>query len=120
MASLLPTLCLAAGQCVIEPAGGYPAEVLYSSLSASSQGERQRMPVARSFEQLARLLNRRFGTQSGPDGFSVAAPGPDLPLAPFGRACLSASSSDESLALAQCWQFRWRTALDPRAPSSVS
>jgi hypothetical protein len=120
LAWILPTLSLAAGQCVLEPLGGSPADFVCASLSDSRQGEHHRMPDARSFEQLARLLNRRLATQSGPNGFPVPIAGPELQLAALGRVCLSAFSSAESLALAQCWQFRWRTALEPRAPSSVS
>ena len=117
---LLPTLCLAEGQCVLGPVGGYTAVFVCASFSATRQGEHRRMPDARSFEQVARLLNRRVGTQSGPGGFPVPMADPEVQLAALGPVCLSAFSSAESLALAQCWQFRWRTALEPRAPSSVS
>jgi hypothetical protein len=116
----LPTLCLAGGQCVLEPVSGYTAVFVCASLSASAQDEQHRMPDARSCEQLVRLLNRRVGTQSGLGGFPVPMAGPELQLAACVPVCLSAFSSAESLALAQGWQFRWRTALEPRAPSSVS
>jgi hypothetical protein len=117
---LLPTLCLAGGQCVIVPVGGYTVYFACASLSDARRGEHHRMPDARSYEQLARLLNRRVGMQSGPGGFPVPVAGSEQPLAALGPVCLSVSSSAESLALGQCWQFRWRTALEPRAPSSVS
>ena len=117
---LLPTLCMAGGQCVLGPVGGYTVYLACASLSDSRQGEHQRMPVARSFEQVARLLNRRVGTQSAPGGFPVPMAGSEQQFAALGPVCLSVFSSAESLALGQCWQFRWRTALEPRAPSSVS
>jgi hypothetical protein len=118
---LLPTLCVAAaGQCVLEPVSGNLAGCFRASLSSSRRGEHTRMPDARSFEQSARLVGRRIGTQSGPSGFPVPLPGSELAPTALGRAYLCAFSSEESLALAKCWQFRWRTALEPRAPSSVS
>jgi hypothetical protein len=120
LAWLLPTLCVAAGQCVLEPADGYPAGFFCASLSASRQGEHPCLPDARSFEYSARAVNRRIGTQSGPSGFPEPLLGSVLHLPALGWICRSAFSSDESLGLAQGWQFRWRTALEPRAPSSVS
>ena len=118
---LLPTLCVAAAEhCVLEPVSGNPAGCLGALLSASRQGGHTRLPDARLFEQSVRVVGRRIGTQSGPSGFPLPLPGSQLAPAGFGQVCLCAFSSDESLALAQCWQFRWRTALEPRAPSSVS
>jgi len=118
---LLPTLCVAAaGQCVLEPLNSYPAGRFRTSLSAAGRGERSRLPDARSFERSARVLNRRIGTHTGPGGLPGPLPCPELRLPALGRIYLCACSSDESLGLAQGWQFRWRTALEPRAPSSVS
>ena len=118
---LLPTLCVAAaGQCVLEPVSGDPAGCLRASLFASRQGKHPRLPDARLFERSARVVGRRMGTQSGPSGFPAPLPGSEAGACALGRVCLCAFSSDTSLGLAQCWQFRWRTALEPRAPSSVS
>ena len=117
---LLPTLCVAAGEGMLEPASGHPAACFRAAWSASRPGEYPRLPDARSFEQSARLVGRRIGTQSGPSGFLVPLPSSEVAPAALRRLYLCAFSSDESLALAQCWQFRWRTALEPRAPSSVS
>jgi hypothetical protein len=118
---LLPAVCVAAAeQSVLEPVGGCSVGCSRSSLSASRQGEHPRLPDARSFEQSARLVGRRIGTQSGPSGCPVALPGSEVAPVALGQVYLCAFFSHESLALAQCWQFRWRTALEPRAPSSVS
>lgn len=118
---LLPTLGLAgSGQYVFEPVSGFPACFSRASFSAAERGERSRMPDVRSFEQLARLQNRRMGTQSGPSGFPVPVPGSEPQLLALGRVYLPAVSSEAALGLAKCWQFHWRTALEPRAPSSVS
>jgi len=66
------------------------------------------------------LQCRRIGTQSGPSGFPVTVPGSERQLFTLRQVCLSAVSSETALGLAQRWQFDLRTALEPRAPSSVS
>ena len=118
---LLPTLGLAGSeQYVLEPASGFPPCFSRASFSAAGQGKRPRMPDVRSFEQLARLQNRRMGTESGPSGMPVPVPGSAPQFLALGRIYLPAVSSEAALGLAKCWQFHWRTALEPRAPSSVS
>jgi hypothetical protein len=116
LAWLLPTLCVAAEECVLEPVSSNSR----SALSASRQGEHPRLPDARSFEQSARLVGRRIGSQTGPSGAPAPLRSSELAPAAPGRVYLCAYSLAESLCLAQGWQFLWRTALEPRAPSSVS
>jgi hypothetical protein len=121
LAWLLPTLGLAASdQYIFAPVSGWPAGCSRASFSAAAHGKHARMPDVRSFEQSARLQSRRIGTQSGPSGFPVTVPGSERQLLALGRVCLSAVSSETALGLAKRWQFHWRTALEPRAPSSVS
>jgi hypothetical protein len=121
LAWLLPTVGLvASGQYNLQPVSGSMAGWSRASFSAAEQGKRPRMPDVRAFEQLARLQNRRVGTQSGPSGFPVPSPGSEPQLPSLGRVYLSAVSSEAALGLAKRWQFHWRTALEPRAPSSVS
>jgi hypothetical protein len=118
---LLPTLELAAsGQYGLGPLGGFPTCWSRAAFSAAEHGKRTRMPDVRSFEQSARLQNRRVGTQSGPSGFPVPILGSALQRLALGRFYLPAVSSEAALGLAKCWQFHWRTALEPRAPSSGS
>lgn len=118
---LLPTLGLAgSGQYVFEPVGGFPACFARAAFSAAEHGKRPRMPDVRSFEQMARLQNRRMGTHSGHSGFPVPILGSEPRLLTLRQACLSAVSSEAALGLAKRWQFQWRTALEPRAPSLVS
>ena len=99
---------------------GTPVGCACALFSASKQGKRTPLPDVRSFAQSARLQNRRMGTQSGPSGLSAPVLGLELPLVAPGRVRLSGFSSEAALGLAKRWQFDWRTALEPRAPSSVS
>ena len=117
---LLPALCVAAGQGVPKSASGYPTGSLCTSLSASRHRGHSRLPDVCAIERLARQFNRRAGTQLGAGGLPVPVPGSEVQPCTIRSIFFSAFSPNESLALAQCWQFRWRTALEPRAPSSVS
>ena len=118
---LLPTLGLTApGQYDFEEGSGSRANGFGVAFSAAGQGKHARLPDVRSFQQSARAQIRRSGTPAGPGGFSVPVAFPEwrhLGLAPV---CLSATASESALGLAKCWQFHWRTALEPRAPSLVS
>jgi hypothetical protein len=121
LAWLLPTLGLAASEYyVLVPVSGSPVGCACALFSASKQGKRTPLPDVRSFAQSARLQNRRMGTQSGPSGLSAPVLGLELPLVAPGRVRLSGFSSEAALGLAKRWQFDLRTALEPRAPSSVS
>jgi hypothetical protein len=118
---LLPTLELAAsGQYGLELRGGFPTCWSRAAFSAAEQGKRARMPDVRSFEESARLQNRRLGTQPGPSGFPVPVLGSAPQRLALGRFYLPAVTSEAAFGLAKCWQFQWRTALEPRAPSSAS
>ncbi len=121
LALLLPTLELAAsGQYVFEPVRGFPAGFHRPSFSSAEQGKRPRRADVGSFEQMARGQSRRMETRSGPSGFPVPLLGTEPQLLSLRQACLAAVSSESALGLAKCWQFHWRTALEPRAPSLVS
>jgi hypothetical protein len=119
--SLLPALwVLAAGHCLADSVSGCPDGCGWSLVSARDGSDHAPLKDVRSFEQSARLLNRRMGVQTGWGGplvpVAVSAPGfSELEQAPTPLAV-----STEALGLAKCWQFYWRTASEPRAPSSVS
>src|SRR5439155_15891736 len=115
VASFLPTLWLVtSGQCLLDPVG--PC----AWISASESGKGSHSKHARSFLSAARPINLRIGTQSGPDK------APSLETISCGRIfelahlAISSPGSEGTLALARRWQFDCRTALEPRAPSSVS
>ena len=119
--SLLAALwVLAAGHCLADPVSGCPDGCCRSSVSATEGSEHAPLTDVRSFEQSARLLNRRMGMQTGWGGLlvpvAVSAPG----FGELEHASAPLAASTDALGLAKCWQFYWRTASEPRAPSSVS
>jgi len=119
--SLLPALwVLAAGHCLADPVSGCPDGCGRTSVSATEGSDHAPLKDVRSFEQSARLLNRRAGMQTGWGGLlvpvAVSAPG----FGELEQASAPLTVSTEAFGLAKCWQFYWRTASEPRAPSSVS
>ena len=119
--SLLPALwVLAARHCLADPVSGYTDGCCRPAVSASEGSKHAPSKDARSFEQSARLLNRRMGTQIGwgfvPVPIAISASGFDDLV----RFSAPLTVSTEALGLAKCWQFYWRTASEPRAPSFVS
>jgi hypothetical protein len=121
ISSLLPALwVLAAAHCLADPVNGCSDGCCRTAFSASQGSRHAPLKDVRSFEQSARLLNRRLGMQIGWGGLpapaAVSACGfgeLEYPSAPL-------TVSTEALGLSKCWQFCWRTAAEPRAPSSVS
>ena len=119
--SLLAALwVLAAGHCLADPVSGCPDGCGRTSVSATEGSDHAPLKDVRSFEQSARLLNRRVGMQTGWGGLlvpvAVSAPG----FGELEQACAPLTVSTDAPGLAKCWQFYWRTASEPRAPSSVS
>ena len=113
-------LLLATGYCVLESISEHADDRQGVSLSATRPGTRFPTQVSCSSGQSARCWSRRVWLHSGPDGFL-----PSLAAADLARPCWSPvevafPTADSPLGLAKCWQFRWRTALAPRAPSAVS
>jgi hypothetical protein len=117
LASLLPVLLLvASGHQIIVPAtGGTGARPCI--LAAAGSSDHHHPLELRRGEQMAR---RRAGTPFGPGGFPTAIPSLASRTIELGRLEFSSIDTDGPLGLAKCWQFHWRTALEPRAPSSVS
>jgi hypothetical protein len=119
--SLLPALwVLAAGHCLADSVSGCPDRCARPLVSAKEGSDHAPLQDVRSFEQSARLLNRRAGMQTGWGGLpvpvAVATPG----LRELEQVSAPLTVSTDALGLAKCWQFYWRTASEPRAPSSVS
>jgi hypothetical protein len=121
LCSLLPVLwVLAAGHCVADPASACPDGCGRTLVSAAGHDGHTPLNDVRSFEPPARLLNRRMGTPTG-WGIVPALPvGSASGLHDLERALAPLTVSPEALGLAKCWQFYWRTASEPRAPSFVS
>ncbi len=119
--SLLPALWLvAAGFCWLDAASGCAGECCRPAVSAGDDRGRAPVPDARSFEQSARVLNRRMGTQIGWGGVPVPVAVSTSGFDDLEQVPAPLTVSTEALGLAKCWQFYWRTASEPRAPSSVS
>ena len=68
----------------------------------------------------ARSLNRRAGTHSDPDVVSPPAAATYSGVAGLRQLCVLFNGAEAPPGLANGWQFYWRTALEPRAPSVVS
>jgi hypothetical protein len=117
---LLALWVLAAGHCLADSVSGCPDGCGRSLVSARDGSDHAPLKDVRSFEQSARLLNRRAGMQTGWGGLlvpvAVSAPG----VGEMEQAPAPLTVSTDALGLAKCWQFYWRTASEPRAPSSVS
>jgi hypothetical protein len=121
LAILLPVLWLvASSHGLLDQADWQLLKLDRSSSSIVDQGKHGLLDDACHLDSTARRLHRRLGTQSNADGSSV----PRIASAPPLRIPkISANGLPSSLAplgLAECWQFHWRTALAPRAPSRIS
>jgi len=120
IASFLPALWLAlSGPSSLAPvAGCVTCGVLAWAANSKDTGQ-DRSASAYAFETSARPTNSRIGVQTGPDRFSSPA-GVASVFAEPARLALSFHAPEKLMALAHSWQFDLRTALEPRAPSSVS
>jgi len=72
------------------------------------------------FEQSARRLGRRLDIESGPEKFHPQAAAFGCYDSPLAQPAFASAHFQPALELIQSWQFLWRTAAEPRAPSSVS
>jgi hypothetical protein len=121
LVSLLPALLLVAS---LESSGELFRRGGRNSLSlravASAKGQRGRPAVACASVGSARHCSRRFELESGPEGFSTPELA-DVSFAPPPEpVALLAAVSSCPPELARGWQFKWRAALLPRAPTSAS
>jgi hypothetical protein len=122
LALLIPALWLVASMsCALDPVNGFVSEGSSPTLTVRGNGKADSSIPSDSLAQSARRWSRRINTQSGHDGPSTPAALTSGQFPPtIQNASLPARSSLFSLNLGNCWQFYWRTALEPRAPSSVS
>jgi hypothetical protein len=120
LALLLPVLWLVASDDCVNASVSRWANSRFPSLSANRHANPDASRSEGSFKQSARCWSRRCNLQNGPDGFPAAGAISDVQNPRLDRVAVFAPCSDISFGLAQCWQFQWRTALNPRAPSLVS
>ena len=121
-AVLFPALWLAAStNSLLDPAGGNASNAEVSLISTSEHARHDASDSVCSLEQSARRSSRRLNDQSGPAGTPTSVATSQFELPELKHLDAFSVGSRSSFGLAQCWQFRWRTALEPRAPSpSVS
>jgi hypothetical protein len=87
--------------------------------SAEGNGKHKSSTADHSFDSTARRWSRRVNVQRGTDGFGT-------PVAPAQTEIRPEQTISSFVPLPggreriQSWQFFWRTALEPRAPSFVS
>ena len=118
---LLPALwMLATGYCFLYSMSEHAGDRYGASILAAHPGNRLPVQAGCSFEQSARCWSRRDWVDSGPDGFPPFLAVSDWALPSLLQGAVPSTLPDGPLGLAKVWQFRWRTALEPRAPSSVS
>jgi hypothetical protein len=121
LALLLPGLWLAVSASsvpgVIKGCAGNPLAAL---ISDRGHAKHDASNDVCSLEQSARRCGRRITAQPGSAGTPTFLVSSQFQLPQLEHAESFSVGSRTSLSLAQCWQFRWRTALEPRAPSSVS
>ena len=120
LVSLIPVLVLlASADCLNDSLSSCECNGLSCLLSTSGHGKQNEPLTDTSFDRDVERWSRRSNIQPGSDGFSS-------PVSFW----LSQSVLPEqtfhpiyppvaNLVLAQAWQFHWRAASEPRAPSSV-
>jgi hypothetical protein len=121
LALLIPALWLVASMsCALDPVNGFATEGSSSTLSSRGHGKADSSAPSDSLAQSARRWSRRTNIQSGHDGPSTPIALSSWQSLPTVHSAALPAHYRFSLNLANCWQFYWRTALEPRAPSSVS
>ena len=121
LGSLLPALwLLATGHCSADSITGCVGGPWVLSFSADRQGQPLPIPGNCSFDPSARCWNRRIWVYSGPEGAPPFLVASDLAPSRLSLADLPFDFGEGFPGLARCWQFYWRTASEPRAPSFIS
>jgi len=121
LVSLLPAFWLVASDSCSAGAAADGADGSGGSLvSACAHGKKGPLQDALALDQRARNSTRRLVAQPGRTGFTPAFVSSDFQLSRFEPVGLFFAVAEAPPDLAGCWQFYWRTALEPRAPSSVS
>ena len=110
---------LGAGDCLSDEESGGVGNDLGCLFFSGGHGK-QNDAAANSFDQDVQRWNRRVNVGPGADGFALAATAPQWPFTASRDLQDSVWLPTVRLELAQGWQFYWRTALEPRAPSLVS
>jgi len=93
----------------------------FRCLFSADRNGKHKLPLAdNSFAQAVHHLVRRTNVQPRTNGFAAPVALAQTPTLQLEQPGLSLGLPDINWELAQSWQFLWRTALEPRAPSLVS
>ncbi len=117
LAVLVPVLWLA-GTTACQGATRTRSSGQHSAGALAGSHHQDTAATGGSLEQTARRWVRRVQIQPGLERFQGPATFAQFEFPTRTGTTFSADSPCVRLSLAQCWQFRWRTALEPRAPSS--
>ncbi len=117
---VMPALfLLVSADCFGDPTTGCGCDSIRCLCSAEGGGKHKAPSADNSFASTVQRWSRRVNVQPGTDEFGAPVAPDQTPTRPE----LTTSSYVPpltSLELIQSWQFLWRTALEPRAPSLVS
>jgi hypothetical protein len=121
LTSLIPTLLLVGSLDFFSNLNhARPCHRLFASLSADGHDEHGRPSDGNLFDQAVQRSSRRLNVNSGAGGFAppacLVSSQIVVPAHNYGYLTIAPAN----LELVQSWQFYWRTALEPRAPSLVS
>ena len=122
-AVLLPLLWLAAASdCSADMPGKGATIRCHTSawVAGSEYGQHGPAKDGYPLAKLMRSLNRRAGSHPGLDRASTLATVSDPRLSGLRPIGVLSNGNEAQSDLARNWQFYWRTALEPRAPSTVS
>ena len=89
-------------------------------LSAGGSNKHSSSSADNLFDQAVHRASRRSNLEPRTDGFASTVTPTQTQLPQPEQSSLSLVLPNVSFELAQSWQFLWRTALEPRAPSFVS
>jgi len=119
-AALIPALILlASGQVIFNPPMACASQHCPTAACFCQPARQVPLGDIVSFDQSARLMIRRMAKPFGLDGFPPVS-SPDGHIHGLRILHIASISAEFPFGLAQRWQFCWRTALEPRAPSSAS
>ena len=117
---VMPALfLLVSADCVGYPSAGCGCASLDCLFSAEGSGKHKSPSADNSFDSTVQRWSRRVNARPGTDGFGAPVPLAQTPARPE-QTIPSCIPQPASLELIQSWRFLWRTASEPRAPSSVS
>jgi len=121
LVTLLPAFWLVASDSsAAKTAGACTHSPGRALVSACDHGKKGPLQDALALGQKGRHSTGRLGTQPGPNGFTPTFADSRYQLPRLERVGLFSPVAQAPPDLTKCWQFFWRTALEPRAPSSVS